>query len=370
MRFCAMAFSSVVLTCSWLTTSWNVWGRYLRAITWYMGWAYARPRVIRGTRTAPLPLLPSGPGGVCGRPLHGARDLTSIYRSTRAGEDRFAFARRLREGRAANRLQRAEVGKTAGGTFDGCSDGFEVGGVVVNQRHAGHQGSRGNHHIEAPSDQSFLAGLDEFVGTAGRRRRVRKEGHDFTGDDGDGAIERPHSPEAGKIGDAGGFDLLGSPRPGALPQQRVPADSLHHGHGGDMHGMAGKILGEPAFETRFAGARQPTFGASVEEERTPSRIDHRLTPASCTEDHSVQHHQLVVGERSKSALVERQDLLAALCLGVPAQAFGEGFGNHGAEVAVAGAGDAFRLGQRIRRNGHGGTALRGGCRGAARLTVH
>src|ERR1035438_10045304 len=42
---------------------------------------YARPRVIRGTRTAPLPLLPSGPGGVCSRPLHGARDLTSIYRS-------------------------------------------------------------------------------------------------------------------------------------------------------------------------------------------------------------------------------------------------------------------------------------------------
>ena len=41
----------------------------------------ARPRVIRGTRTAPLPLLPSGPGGVCSRPLHGARDLTSIYRS-------------------------------------------------------------------------------------------------------------------------------------------------------------------------------------------------------------------------------------------------------------------------------------------------
>src|SRR3954470_16154234 len=46
-----------------------------------MGRVYARPRVIRGTRTAPLPLLPSGPGGVCSRPLHGARDLTSIYRS-------------------------------------------------------------------------------------------------------------------------------------------------------------------------------------------------------------------------------------------------------------------------------------------------
>src|ERR1035441_8677039 len=53
-----------------------------------MGWVsgcradnYARPRVIRGTRTAPLPLLPSGPGGVCGRPLHEARDLTSLYRN-------------------------------------------------------------------------------------------------------------------------------------------------------------------------------------------------------------------------------------------------------------------------------------------------
>src|SRR5216684_3128838 len=33
---------------------------------------YARPRVIRGTRVKPLPLLPSGPGGVCSRPLHEA----------------------------------------------------------------------------------------------------------------------------------------------------------------------------------------------------------------------------------------------------------------------------------------------------------
>src|ERR1017187_11022862 len=105
-----------------------------------------------------------------------------------------------------------------------------------------------------------------------------------------------------------------------------------------MHRMAGKILGEPAFETRFPGAGQPTFSAGVEEERTPSRIDHRLTPASWTEDHSVQQHQLLAGERSKSTLVERKDLLAALSLGVPAQAFGEGFGNLGAEVAVAGGG--------------------------------
>src|ERR1039458_1631106 len=88
MRFCAMAFSSVFLTCSRLTTSAKDCGRYFLAITWYMGWVsdcraddYARPRVIRGTRTAPLPLLPSGPGGVCSRPLHEARDLTSIYRN-------------------------------------------------------------------------------------------------------------------------------------------------------------------------------------------------------------------------------------------------------------------------------------------------
>src|SRR6266853_5785272 len=39
---------------------------------------YARPRVIRGTRAKPLPLLPSGPGGVYSRPLHEARSLTSL----------------------------------------------------------------------------------------------------------------------------------------------------------------------------------------------------------------------------------------------------------------------------------------------------
>ena len=38
---------------------------------------YARPRVIRGTRAKPLPLLPSGPGGVHSRPLHEARSLTN-----------------------------------------------------------------------------------------------------------------------------------------------------------------------------------------------------------------------------------------------------------------------------------------------------
>ena len=40
------------------------------------GAEYARPRVIRGTRAKPLPLLPSGPGGVYSRPLHEARSLT------------------------------------------------------------------------------------------------------------------------------------------------------------------------------------------------------------------------------------------------------------------------------------------------------
>src|SRR5580700_11091654 len=45
---------------------------------------YAKLRVIRGTRVKPLPLLPSRPGGVCSRPLHGARDLT-ISRLTRDG---------------------------------------------------------------------------------------------------------------------------------------------------------------------------------------------------------------------------------------------------------------------------------------------
>src|SRR5437867_1633154 len=85
MRRWLMAFSSVVLTCSWLISSANDCGRYFLAMTWYMGredcrnGAYARPRVIRGTRVKPLPLLPSGPGGVCSRPLHEARSLTTSY---------------------------------------------------------------------------------------------------------------------------------------------------------------------------------------------------------------------------------------------------------------------------------------------------
>src|SRR5579872_5800225 len=49
-------------------------GASLRALS-----GYARPRVIRGTRAKPLPLLPSGPGGVCSRPLHEARSLTTSY---------------------------------------------------------------------------------------------------------------------------------------------------------------------------------------------------------------------------------------------------------------------------------------------------
>src|ERR1700730_1667600 len=44
---------------------------------------YARPRVIRGTRAKPLPLLPSGPGGVHSRPLHEARSLTTTHANMR-----------------------------------------------------------------------------------------------------------------------------------------------------------------------------------------------------------------------------------------------------------------------------------------------
>src|SRR5581483_10441758 len=83
MRRCEIAFSSVVRTCSWLISSANVCGRYFRAMTWYMRAGetnfYARPRVIRGTRVQPLPLLPSGPGGVRSLPLHEARSLTTSY---------------------------------------------------------------------------------------------------------------------------------------------------------------------------------------------------------------------------------------------------------------------------------------------------
>ena len=43
---------------------------------------YARPRVIRGTRAKPLPLLPSGSGGVHSRSLHEARGLTTTHATT------------------------------------------------------------------------------------------------------------------------------------------------------------------------------------------------------------------------------------------------------------------------------------------------
>ncbi len=39
---------------------------------------FAKPRVIRGTQGKSLPLLPSGPGGVRDRLLHGARNLTNF----------------------------------------------------------------------------------------------------------------------------------------------------------------------------------------------------------------------------------------------------------------------------------------------------
>src|SRR5580693_1809913 len=89
MRLCAMAFSSVVRTCSWPISSANACGLYFLAMTWYMkelGGSYARPRVIRGTRIKPLPLLPSGPGGVHSHPLHEARSLTTSHASMRGRE--------------------------------------------------------------------------------------------------------------------------------------------------------------------------------------------------------------------------------------------------------------------------------------------
>src|ERR1017187_1511975 len=116
-----MAFSSVFLTCSWLTTSAKDCGRYFLAITWYIGWVsgcradnYARPRVIRGTRTAPLPLLPSGPGGVCGRPLHEARDLTSLHRNM-APLGGLRWACRGRRGRWPGAQITEEIWRRCGG---------------------------------------------------------------------------------------------------------------------------------------------------------------------------------------------------------------------------------------------------------------
>jgi hypothetical protein len=43
-----------------------------------------RMRAIRGTRTKPLPLLPSGPGGVHSHPLHEAWSLTTSTASLQA----------------------------------------------------------------------------------------------------------------------------------------------------------------------------------------------------------------------------------------------------------------------------------------------
>jgi hypothetical protein len=48
---------------------------------------FARPRVIRGTQAKPLPLLPSGPGGVYSRPLHEAQGLTTYDVSIRQHEN-------------------------------------------------------------------------------------------------------------------------------------------------------------------------------------------------------------------------------------------------------------------------------------------
>src|ERR1035437_1536256 len=73
-----MAFSMVVRTCSWLTSSENFCGRYLRAMTWYMRGDMPDPGWSAAHDANPLPLLPSGPGGVCGRALHEVRGLTTI----------------------------------------------------------------------------------------------------------------------------------------------------------------------------------------------------------------------------------------------------------------------------------------------------
>src|ERR1051326_3201418 len=74
-----------------------------------MGGQTARPRVIRGTRTAPLPLLPSGPGGVCGRPLHGARDLTRNHRSMAGFRVMPVFIRRAKAMRNGETPRRTRV---------------------------------------------------------------------------------------------------------------------------------------------------------------------------------------------------------------------------------------------------------------------
>ena len=56
--------ANVLLADQWLgkTTGACISWRLLRYMKAWME-SYARPRVIRGTRTKPLPLLPSGPGG-------------------------------------------------------------------------------------------------------------------------------------------------------------------------------------------------------------------------------------------------------------------------------------------------------------------
>jgi len=61
----------------------------------------ARPRVIRGTRAKPLPLLPSGPGGVHSRPLHEARSLTTYHASMRVGYAMIPLCASRKHGRPA-----------------------------------------------------------------------------------------------------------------------------------------------------------------------------------------------------------------------------------------------------------------------------
>ena len=81
---------------------------------------YARPRVIRGTRAKPLPLLPSGPGGVHSRPLHEARSLTTYHASMRG---RLCYDPLVRQQACpiAVRLNSADL-STCGCSGSGCWD--------------------------------------------------------------------------------------------------------------------------------------------------------------------------------------------------------------------------------------------------------
>src|SRR6516165_18218 len=75
--------------------------------------SYARPRVIRGTQVKPLPLLPSGPGGVRSRPLHEARSLTTYHASRRVGRTRVVRSKSDRSLYAAHCHQQIRIRRMA-----------------------------------------------------------------------------------------------------------------------------------------------------------------------------------------------------------------------------------------------------------------